>query len=128
MPTTRQTRETKKEYFQRLRDDWQRAKAMSQTQRFEAMYTEAQRLGLKVSATGFTFCKLQMEKLGLEGTPYIDTKTYKAWRESGYTVKKGEKSKIKGMTFIRTDEKDEDSYMFPKAYSLFHRTQVEEIK
>ena len=122
------TKESKKQYFQTLRKDWQKAKTLSKTSRFEALFAEASRNGLRVSSTGFTFCKVQMDKLGLEGTPYIDTKTFKAWKESGFIVKKGERSKIKGVTFIKKDEEDDDAYMFPKMYSLFHRTQVEPIK
>jgi hypothetical protein len=47
-------------------------------------------------------------------------------------VKKGEKSKLHGVTWIVSGEKDgedgDDKIMYPKSYHLFHSSQVEEVK
>ena len=118
----------RKEYYRKLREAWAQAKELAKTSKYEASYLEAQKMGLKVSMTGYTFCKLQMEGLRLEGTPYIDAKTYNAWKKSGFIVKRGEKSKLKGVTFVKVEDEDKDSFMYPKAYSLFHRSQVEPLK
>lgn len=34
------------------------------------------------------FCKIGMKQAGLEGTPGIDMRTFKKWRDVGYKVKK----------------------------------------
>lgn len=70
-----------------------------------------------------------MEKLGLEGTPYVDTKTFKGWKESGFKVKKGEHSQINGMTFLILKDEEESliKHVVPKVYHLFHSSQVQAI-
>jgi len=122
------TKEEKQKYFQSLRSRWEEAKDLAKKDEYQAMFMEAQRLGLKVSETGFTFTKVQMENLNLDGMPYIDAKTFKGWKDSGFKVKKGEKSVIKGITFIKPKSADDsDDYMFPKMYCLFHKSQIEAI-
>ncbi len=63
----------------------------------------------------------------LDGIPYIDCKTFKKWQESGYIVKKGEKSKISGITWISNEKDDDEKFIYPKQYNLFHKSQVTEL-
>ena len=72
-----------------------------------------------------------MQRLGLEGIPYLDCKTFHGWKDSGFHVIKGQHSLIKGITWItptykskETGEEEISDYSFPKEYHLFHRTQV----
>lgn len=129
---TQFTKQEKSAYFAMLRTEWQKAKVMSEDQK---QITEAIMLshGLKMSLTGFYYVQAQMKAQGLEGIPYIDAKTFTGWKESGFQVKKGEHSTLKGLTWISTKTTDEltgeesNGYTFPKEYHLFHRSQVFEI-
>ena len=122
------TKEEKQAYFQELRDRWKAAKELAETNQFEAAWLEAQQtLGGNFSQTSFIIVKQQLDELGLDGVPYIDTKTFNGWKESGYKVKKGEKSKLSGITWLESDSENEDKVVFPKQYSLFHKSQVEEL-
>lgn len=121
------TNAEKKKYFSDLRDRWNKSKKLAQEDKeAEAMWREA---GGKVSYTSFYFTLAQMRTLGLEGTPYVDCKTYNGWKDSGFIVKKGESSKISGVTWISTkkDDEEEDGYKFPKSYHLFHKSQVQTL-
>jgi len=127
------TQQNKREYFKTLRERWQRSKELAeQDQEALAIYREH---GLKVSYTNFYIALNTMRALGWEGIPYVHCKTFKRWKESGYVVKKGEKSKIEGITWIHptirdseTGEETEDtSSVFPKIFHLFHESQVTEI-
>ncbi len=129
------SQQEKKEYFENLRLDWQRSKALAtQDMQAEALYRES---GLKgVSYFSFYYVLKQLKRLKLRGLPYIDCKTFAGWKESGYKVKKGQKSNIKGITWIGVkddgkvaDKKDKDDikFLYPKIYHLFHKTQVEEL-
>lgn len=129
------TKEEKEAYFQRLRDRWNYAKNMSadEKQQAEAIILTH---GLNVSYMGYYIVMLQLRAQHLDGIPYLDTKTFQGWKESGFMVRKGEKSTITGLTWISTkqgdaepasDDKPERAFMFPKEYHLFHRSQVEPI-
>jgi len=123
------TQEEKKAYFKKLREDWATNKKMAEgDDKMKAVYKEAGISG--VSYWGFVMIKMQMDALGLEGLPCIDAKTFAGWKASGFKVKKGEKSKMHGITWIGSskDEDEEDEYVFPKQYHLFHKSQVEELK
>jgi hypothetical protein len=124
------TKEQKKEYFQGLRERWSKAKSDAENDagarsQWQAMAQQ----GHGISYTGFYFTMLQMRSAGLEGLPYIDCKTFKGWQEHGFRVRKGEKSVIQGLTWLRAhssdDEEDPDAPLYPKAYALFHRSQVD---
>ena len=116
---------TKKEYFQQLREQWKLAKEHADTDAIKAIL---QNHGLKISVYGFAFVQLQMKKHGFSGIPYLDCKTFKGWKENGFIVKKGEKSKISGITWIDIEKNDSgDSFKLPKEYKLFHRSQVKEL-
>jgi hypothetical protein len=131
------TQAEKKAYFDNIRLEWQKSKALAENDMVaEALFREA---GLKgVSYFSFYYVLRQIKALKLTGIPYVDTKTFQGWLENGYKVKKGEKSKISGVTWLKVvngkvlnkGEKEEDgkSFLFPKVYHLFHKTQVEEIE
>ena len=123
------TKTNKKERAAQLRNQWNAIKE-SLT---EEMISEAQAIaeshGLNFSATGYAFCKEQMAAARLSGTPYVDAKTYAGWKKAGFQVKKGQKSFGYGITWVKVEKKDnpDDSFLFPKTYSLFHTSQVEAI-
>ena len=129
------TKEEVKAWYADLRKQWQEAKALAESKKYEAIFQEALRTGIQVSYTGFVFTKVAMERQNLEGLPYIDAKTFSGWKQSGFKVRKGEHSKITGLTWLRGDKENEQKpeenttqgYSFPKAYYLFHRSQVEAI-
>lgn len=78
---------------------------------------------------------MQMENLGLHGVPYLHTRTYKAWREAGRQVRKGEKSILFSITWIgkkegsseSEDSELKNSKLYPKMTNLFHFDQTEAI-
>lgn len=125
------TKEQKKEYFENLRREWKTSKALAENDAVaKALFRES---GLKgVSYNGFRYVLAQMKEKNLEGLPYIDCKTFQGWKEAGFLVKKGESSKIKGITWIGKNKKSDDdaedtTFLYPKIYSLFHKTQVKEV-
>jgi hypothetical protein len=121
------TKEQKKEYFKNLREEWQKSKKMSENNKeMKAVIREA---GLNCSLTSFAMVQNQMKVQKIDGIPYVDCKTFKNWKESGFKVKKGEKSTVKGIVWMNTSKDDEDDiYLYPKVYHLFHKKQVEEIE
>lgn len=126
----RRSKEEVKAFHAKMREMWEIAKAFSETKEYDAAWMEAQTTLTKAfSLPAFIFVKKQLEALGLEGTPYVDTKTFSGWIENGFKVKKGEKSVIDGYTFIEVENKKEgeDNFIAPKTYHLFHRSQVEPI-
>lgn len=122
----RHTKEERRAYLKALRDSWKEAKEKADIEGIKAVIEE---YGLSVSVYSFAYVSLQMKRLGLSGVPYIDMKTYEGWLESGYQVRRGEKSKVSGIVWIRAEKDDgEKGYSFPKVYHLFHKSQVEEVK
>jgi len=129
-----ETKQSKQEYFKKLREDWKQAKALIENpeykEKFALLLKESP--DMRISATGFAFCLASMKANNFDGLPYMDCKTFKGWKDSGFIVKKGEHSKVDGLTWIvSTKENDqgeeETSGMYPKAYKLFHSTQVEAL-
>jgi hypothetical protein len=133
------TKEEKQAYFENLRLEWKKSKALAENDmQAEALFREASLN--KVSYLSFYFVLRQMRANKLEGIPYVDTKTHKGWTENGYKVKKGEKSKLHGVTWLKVvngkivganptkEEEESKGFVFPKVYHLFHRNQVEEIE
>ena len=121
------TKEEKKAYFSNLREQWKKSKELAQAdQTAKALYNET---GGKYSYTSFYFTLLQMRTQQLDGIPYIDAKTFKGWREAGFSVKRGEKSLLSGITWIdaHADQEDAEKLLFPKVYHLFNRKQVETL-
>ena len=118
-----------KEKMAKLRENWNKAKSMVENGKGKEIEAIIQTHGLKISKTGFMFCKLQMDSLGLDGLPYLDCKTFAGWKENGFVVSKGEKSQIDGITWIPVKDKSdkEKEHLLPKGYHLFHRSQVEAI-
>jgi hypothetical protein len=123
------TKEEKNQYFKDLRARWNESKALSKSdESAKAIWREASG---KVSYISFWMTLTDMQRLGLDGVPYVDCKTFGGWRSSGFKVKKGEKSKISGITWMGVESKEEtdheDLFVYPKVYHLFHRTQVEKL-
>jgi len=129
------SKDEKKKYFEDLRLDWQRSKALAENDlKAEALYRESGLTG--VSYFSFYYVLKQMKALKLKGLPYVDCKTFKGWLENGYKVKKGEKSKLQGITWLGVKEdskvasskdKEKIKFLYPKVYHLFHKSQVEEL-
>lgn len=130
------TAEEKRAYFQGLRDRWTANKAAanadnSARELYERVAAESP--SGRVSFYSFYFTLSDMRKQGLDGLPYIDAKTFKSWRDAGFMVRKGEHSTLEGITWLEVgagkgeDKEDGDGYLMPKAYALFHRSQVDAI-
>ena len=124
------TKEEKAVYFKGLREQWNAAKVHALNGRKAEIEAIIMNHGMKISNTGFLFVKLQMEAQGLDGLPYLDTKTFKGWKENGFRVMKGQKSTLSGITWIgiyKEDDEIKSSYAIPKEYHLFHKSQVEAV-
>ena len=85
--------------------------------------------GFSFSNRSMAVVAMQLEEQGLDGMPYVHTRTYGAWRAAGRQVKKGEKCAIYSVTWV--DSKggdDEDSRLWPKTTNLFHFSQTEPME
>ncbi len=125
------TKEEKVAYYKGLRERWQAAKNVGNEDEVKAVMMQH---GLNFSFRSYMYVKIQLNALGLDGIPYVDTKTFLGWKENGFMVRKGEKSQIDGLTWITVGGKEvenpedgeaEKGYAMPKAYHLFHRSQVD---
>ena len=125
------TQKEKKAYFKALRERWSEAKLASTSDtdaqaKYEAIVTQAP--DFKISYTSFYFTLLEMKQQKLDGNPYIDAKTFQGWIKAGFQVIKGQKSTLKGVTWLKASTKDDDDgFLFPKEYALFHTSQVQAI-
>ena len=126
------TPEQKKAYFKDLRDRWQEAKTAMTEGRIAEIEAIIMTHGLNISSTGFQIVSMEMRQHGFDGLPYLDAKTYQGWKENGFHVRKGEKSVLGSITWIPIKGKEakpgqdpKDPFVMPKAYKLFHRSQVE---
>jgi len=136
------TKEERAEYFKTLRERWTENKAQSEQDtdvrvKYEAIKKESPTF--QISYTSFYFTMQSMKAQGLDGLPYIDAKTFNGWKSSGFKVRKGEHSKIDGITWIVSDKNKKDNgikesigssesvTIYPKMYALFHKSQVESI-
>jgi len=85
-----------------------------------------------VSYISFYMVMMDMKAHGFDGLPYVDCKTFKGWRSSGFKVRRGEKCKLHGITWVgsKNEEEDDDevTFRYPKVYNLFHRSQVDPLK
>jgi len=126
------TKEERAAYYKGLRERWQAAKNVGNEDEIKAIMMQN---GLNFSVRSYAYVAMQLRALGLDGIPYVDTKTFMGWKENGFMVRKGETSQIDGLTWIAVGGKEievpegEDGktagYAMPKAYHLFHRTQVD---
>lgn len=128
------TKEQKQEYFKTLRAKWILIKEALSQELIDEYKAVILSHGLKISPYSFAYVLAQMKKACYDGLPYLDCKTYSKWQECGFKVRKGEKSKVKGITWIGAfkdgqDPQDgsEPDFMYPKEYALFHKSQVEAI-
>lgn len=130
---TTYTKEEKKTYLEGLRNRWSETKKQVDEKKLGEIKAIIQNHGMNVSPYSYYFVALQINRLGWEGIPYLDYKTFKGWESNGFKVKKGEKSQIKGITWVTPYKKDADGneveadFTFPKEYYLFGRHQVEAI-
>ena len=126
---TKRTKEEVKDYYASIKREWKEAKELwdviSAEQQQELL--EIQWIIPQMSATWYMFCKRQMSILWLEWLPWVDTKTFKLRKDSWYVVKKWQKSVIIWLTRIKVEREDDEEFMYPKLYKLFHRDQVEKI-
>lgn len=127
------SKEDRETYFQELRNRWKESKKLAENdETAKALHREA---GNGISYWSFYFTLQSMKAQGLEGLPYVDCKTFKGWKETGYKVKKGEHSTIDGIVWMHPKVKnddgelidDDDNFLYPKLYHLFHKTQVEAL-
>lgn len=128
------TKEERAAYVSSLRDKWKANKQQADQDqdaraKWQAVRDEAPEG--KISYYGFFFALQSMKAQGLDGLPYVDAKTFNGWKASGFIVKKGETSKIQGLTWINVanekDDEPEERRLYPKAYALFHRSQVQAL-
>jgi len=124
------TKEQKQKYFKDLRARWKESKALADKDEVvKALHRE---VSGDFSYYSFYFTLMEMRKLKYDGIPYVDCKTFNGWKCAGFQVRKGEKSKLSGITWIGSDpdpDKDgKDKFVYPKMYKLFHKSQVEKIK
>jgi len=122
------TTEQKREFYKMLRHMWKTAKEMS-IKEGNDIKSIIENHGLEVSVTSFIMVLNQMKEKNLEGVPYVDMKTFNGWKDNGFKVKKGEKSQAYGVAWkvVNEDKEDEEEKVFPKAYHLFHKSQVEAL-
>lgn len=131
------TKEQKRQYFKSLANQWKETKQETQSSKeYETLYKSSP-ASQHISMISYWLTKIEMNKQGLEGEPYIDMKTFKAWKEAGYKVLKGEKSKVSGITWKHPTKKvtindesiteEDESFLYPKKYNLFHRSQVTQL-
>lgn len=125
----KKTKAEVKKFYAGMRSQWKEAKELSlkmlplQKKELEKI----QKVLPAMSPMGYMFCKKQMENQGLNGLPWLDCKTFKGRKESGFVVKKWEHAKVHGLSRIAVwDEWKE--FRYPKVYNLFHSSQVEAIK
>lgn len=125
------TPEQKKEHFNHLRQQWQQAKTLSQSDELTAVYSQLKGMGVgDISLYNVSLIFMQAQQLGLEGLPYVDFKTYEHWKKAGYQVKRGEKSPVYSLTWVgsKGEEGEEVSKVkWPKLTHLFHSSQVEAL-
>ena len=110
---------------------WKRSEAWGDSAQIEALLiTLNSTLGdrFTVSLRNYKCVAMQMEEQDLKGEPYLHTRTFNGWRESGRMVRKGEKSTLQSVTWIGGDDKDGESRMYPKATFLFHLDQTDAIE
>jgi len=90
--------------------------------------TQGQLVDKGMSRTQFIFCYYQLQKLGLDGLPYLHVKTYRDWQAAGRQVRKGEKSQISSLTFVKQEVEGEPTKSYPKMANLFHISQTDPIE
>ena len=130
------TPQEKRLYFANLRNRWNNSKKLAETNEIKSIIREVQATGISVSPYSIAFTAMEMKAKKLDGLPVVDCKTFKGWIDSGFRVIKGQKSIIQGITWLKAGKKSKEkenkkdkqsSYVIPKVYNLFHRSQVEAI-
>lgn len=130
------TREQIAAFMKQIHAEWRETKERYNTDlTMQEAYRQAMQQIENLSQYGFAHVAYQMQKLNLPGFPVIDCKTFAGWKKEGFRVKKGEHSNIRGITWRPISNEvdnngttEEEKFMIPKIYHLFHRSQVEEIE
>ena len=120
------TKEEKKAYFATISQKWADAKKKVE-EKGEDIVNLLAKVAFhypSVSATSIVYCYDEMTRMWLDGLPCVDMKTFDAWKAVWLIVKKWEHSRVQGVTWIASKDKDDKSTMFPKLYNLFHKSQV----
>lgn len=132
------TQEEKRAYYANLRQEWATAKLAAEgNERIEKLRLHLLKMGVETPClTNIALVLTQAEALGLDGLPYLDFKTYKAWQQAGFHVRKGEQSQVYTITWVgvsKTQQNADDGQdevvegkRWPKVTALFHTSQVEE--
>ena len=123
------TKEEKREYHKGLRAQWADVKSQLTGGKIKEIQAVMSQNGMNFSVVSYMLTLISMEQNGYDGIPYLDCKTFNGWKGTGFSVKRGEHSNIDGMTWIKAEPKEgqgeDDGFLFPKVYRLFHRSQVE---
>jgi len=136
------SKQQKAEYYKSLRERWQKAKDLTESKKDWILGVISQSGVKGISLINFMLVYSAMQYHGYDGYPYVDCKTFNKWKDSGFKVKKGEKSRISAIVWIDNYTKKEIDdttgqeieklivldHVLPKAYHLFHKSQVEPIK
>ena len=106
---------------------WKRSESWGDSAQIQELLTtlNEQLADQTVSERSYKCVAMQMEEQGLEGSPYLHTRTFNGWRSAGRQVRKGEKSTIQSITWIGSED---DSRRYPKAAYLFHLDQTNAIE
>lgn len=125
------TKKQREAYFANLRKDWAESSKLAEgDKKAKALFREVKKIG-NFSYASFYFTLLSMRANKFDGIPYVDCKTFDGWIKAGFQVKKGEKSKISGITWVSANhagnEADENEFHYPKLYRLFHKSQVQAL-
>lgn len=125
------TKEQKQEYFASIRRRWAESKKLAELDADAKKEFDEVKTKIDIqSFWSYYFTRLEMKSKGLSGYPYLHCRTFKKWLADGLKVKKGEKAILEGVAWkhpIDKDGKEDEDYMYPMVYKLFHYSQVEEI-
>lgn len=132
------SKEEIKAFYGKQRERWMKSKELVNTDECLGILREMAAQGVSnVSPTSIMFVVSQLKELGLPGLPFIDVKTFQGWKEIGYTVIKGQKAIINGVSWKPTERTNKETgeteetgggRLLAKSYSLFHRSQVQRIE
>lgn len=131
------TKEEKKQYFKKLTTRWIEVKNETQSAPEYKQLYEKSPVKNRISFISYWLTKISMDTYGYKGEPYIDMKTFDAWKKEGYIVRKHEKCNVTGIVWLHSitskaiiDDKEVIEYgdtLYPKQYNLFHRSQVDKL-
>ena len=135
MPKTKRKSSRSQSEKQAILKEYQEAKKIADTPETQSfLATAIEQFGGEINPNSFAFVLTQMRLQGLKGFPYVHTRTYRHWRESGRQVRKGEKSHLHSVTWINSKSNQEkgevegEGRAYPKITNLFHISQTDPIE